>query len=135
MTVAKYSSDSFTVNLSPTSSSVYSIGTATGATGPLYGSATSIFTSTGTNGTWTTAPMTVNQSGRIDLKGENADIIINGASLVDAITRIEERLNILSVNTALEKEWAELKALGDQYRALEKEIKDKMKTWDILKKE
>ena len=101
----------------------------------------SIYTSPMYNGSsWniaagTTTASTVGQAGTLTLNGANADILINGVSLKDAITRIEERLNILTVNTGLEKEWAELKEIGDRYRELEKEIKDKMKTWDILKKD
>jgi hypothetical protein len=49
------------------------------------------------------------------------------------IKTIEQRLNILKPNEALESEWAELQALGDQYRALEQHILDKQATWDKLK--
>ena len=90
--------------------------------------------------TWTTSDTftiaqpstTVNQGGRLKLQGENADIEINGVSLVSMLKRIEERINILTVNTELEAEWEELRELGDQYRALEQRIKDKMKTWSKL---
>ncbi len=47
--------------------------------------------------------------------------------------QIEQRLNILTVNAKLESEWEELRALGEQYRALEQSIIEKMKTWDKLK--
>jgi hypothetical protein len=47
--------------------------------------------------------------------------------------RIEERLNILTPNPKLETEWAELQALGEQYRKLEQHILDKQATWDRLK--
>ena len=74
-------------------------------------------------------------SGLVKLSGENADIDINGVSLKRTLEGIQQRLALLEPNPALEKEWAELKRLGDEYRALEQEIKDRMKTWDILKKE
>jgi hypothetical protein len=45
---------------------------------------------------------------------------------------VEQRLAILTPNPDLEKEWNELKQLGDQYRALEKHINEKMTTWNIL---
>ena len=48
------------------------------------------------------------------------------------LKRIEERINILTVNAELEAEWEELKELGNQYRALEQRIKDKMETWSKL---
>jgi hypothetical protein len=69
----------------------------------------------------------------IQLNGEGADIKVNGWSLVDAIKKIEQRLNILTPNEKLETEWEELKALGDEYRKLEQHIKDKQATWDKLK--
>ena len=79
-------------------------------------------------------PMMVDSSGTLDLNGKNADIKINGRSLGQAIANIEERLAILHPNPELETEWEELKRLGDQYRTLESEIKEKMKVWDILKR-
>jgi len=72
-------------------------------------------------------------SATIQLDGDNADIKVNGWSLVDAIQKIEERLNILHPNTELETEWEELQILGNKYRELEKHIKEKQATWDRLK--
>ena len=83
---------------------------------------------------WTiNSSMTYPSSAKIKLDGEGADIEVNGWSLIDAIKKIEERLNILTPNPELESEWAELKRLGDRYRKLEKKIQDKMATWDRLK--
>jgi hypothetical protein len=70
---------------------------------------------------------------KIKLDGEGADIEVNGWSLIDAIQKIEQRLNILHPNTELESEWEDLRALGEQYRKLEQHIKDKQATWDKLK--
>ena len=87
------------------------------------------------NTVWTTQqtmPMTVNKSGKIELKGNDADIEINGKSLMSALAALEQRLNILTPNPEMEAEWDELKALGDRYRELEQRIKDKMATWDRL---
>ena len=83
---------------------------------------------TGINNPWAT----YNPAPKIRLDGEGADIEVNGWSLVDAIKKIEKRLNILHPNTELETEWAELRALGEQYRKLEQHIKDKQATWDRL---
>ena len=84
---------------------------------------------------WTVSPwVSSNSTGELQLSGENADVIINGKSLGRAIAKIEERLNILVPNPKLEAEWQELRALGDQYRALEQQINAKMKTWEILNK-
>ena len=48
---------------------------------------------------------------------------------------VEQRLNILRVNPELEAQWNELKELGDRYRELEKELQDRNRVWDILRKE
>jgi hypothetical protein len=88
----------------------------------------------GVSSPWTVnSSMTYPSSAKIKLDGEGADIEVNGWSLIDAIKKIEERLNILTPNPELESEWAELKRLGDRYRKLEKKIQDKMGTWDRLK--
>jgi len=84
-------------------------------------------------GTGISQPWFNSLSSKIQLDGEGADIEVNGWSLVDAVKKIEERLNILTPNTKLEKEWEELKILGDQYRKLEQHIQDKQATWDRLK--
>ena len=76
---------------------------------------------------------TYNPAPKIRLDGEGADIEVNGWSLIDAIKKIQERLNILTPNEKLEVEWAELRALGEQYRKLEQHIRDKQATWDRLK--
>ena len=95
----------------------------------------------GSNGyTWTSAstvinPVTITQQATIDLKGEEADIIINGVSLSSTLKAIESRLAMLKPAEHLEAEWEELKRLGDEYRALEEEIRAKMKTWETLKKD
>jgi hypothetical protein len=71
-------------------------------------------------------------SPKIRLDGEDADIEVNGASLLGMIKKIEERLNILHPNDELEAEWEELRELGNRYRELEQHIKDKQATWDRL---
>ena len=73
-------------------------------------------------------------SGKIKLDGPEADIEVNGESLLGMLKTIERRLNILRPNESLESEWAELKTLGDAYRKLEADIEAKMKTWDIISK-
>jgi hypothetical protein len=73
------------------------------------------------------------QSGRMILNGANADIEINGVSLKNTLDNINKRLNILQPNKSLESDWEELKQLGDQYRALEKELEEKSEMWEILK--
>ena len=72
-------------------------------------------------------------SGKIVLNGDNADIEVNGESLMGMLHRIEDRLNILKPDPSLEQEWEELRSLGEQYRALEKHILEKQATWNKLK--
>ena len=91
-------------------------------------------TTSGTSDTFTFEPNWSNTtSAKIQLDGPEADIEINGESLVDMLRNIEQRLNILKPNEKLESEWEELRVLGEQYRALEKHILAKQATWDKLK--
>lgn len=103
-----------------TSASPYTI---SGLTGSTY------YTSANWN------PPSVNLSHEGIKLDSSADLIMGDVSLKEFMKKIEQRLAILTPNPELEKEFAELKALGDQYRELEQFIKDKMKTWDILKRE
>jgi hypothetical protein len=90
-------------------------------------------TTTGTAGmTW--ANLTEPPSGKITLQGPNADIEVNGESLMEMLHRIEERLNLLTPNQELEAEWDQLRELGNQYRALENKLTEQGKMWDALKK-
>lgn len=86
----------------------------------------------GTNPIWSTSPTTplkVNGDAEID-----GDLKIKGKSLSEAIENIEKRLAILHPNEKLEEKWEELKALGERYRELEKDILEKEEIWKILKK-
>ena len=71
-------------------------------------------------------------SGTITLEGKDADVIIDGVSLKDTLKGINDRLAILQVNPALEAEFDELHALGEQYRALERKLLEKKAVWDAL---
>jgi len=82
-----------------------------------------------------TSPAMLNQSGMLELQGENADIKINGHSLTQTLQTIQDRLNMLRPNLALEKEWDQLRELGDQYRRLEAEFKEKQKAWESLQQQ
>ena len=75
----------------------------------------------------------ISASGKMALKGDGADIDINGKSLKDWMERVEERLNILTPNPELEKEWDDLRRLGERYRKLEKKCKEKAEVWKKLK--
>jgi hypothetical protein len=71
--------------------------------------------------------------GRMELKGDGADLTINGKSLKNWMEKVEERLNILTPNSELEQEWDELRRLGERYRKLEKKCKEKAEVWNKLK--
>lgn len=115
-----------------------------GSLGPITASGSG-GTYLGSNGTygaspnWTTqsntsaAPMTVNASGIVELKGESADITINGMSLKTTLEALQERLNWMQPNTELEAEWDQLRELGDRYRELEQQCKEKSQMWTKLK--
>lgn len=92
------------------------------------------------NTTWTTTstPYTLNTSPQImkvecdaEFKGE---VTIRGVKLDERLNAIEERLGILRPNNDLEGRWEKLKALGEEYRKLEKEILEGEDIWATLKK-
>jgi hypothetical protein len=90
---------------------------------------------TGTSvGIGTDYNMKVAQTGQIDIRGTDADIRINGKSMNRWMEQVEQRLNILTVNPELEKEWDDLRRLGERYRKLEKKCQEKAKMWEALKK-
>jgi hypothetical protein len=121
-----------TITSAPTTfgPNVSGVTTMLGGTGYTYTTnTTSPFLATGSN-----PAMVVNQSGTIEIKGEDADIKINGKSMVTWMEAVEERLNILTPNPELEKDWDDLRRLGERYRALERKCKEKAKMWAALKK-
>jgi hypothetical protein len=106
--------------------------TVLGGTGYTYTTnTTSPWIATGTN---INPAMMVSQGGSIEIKGEDADIKINGKSMKTWMEAVEERLNILTPNPELEKDWDELQELGERYRALEQKCKEKAQMWAALKK-
>ena len=84
------------------------------------------------NGTYASSPITSTPNGTLDLRGEGADVKINGVSLTGVLKNIEQRLNILRPNIELEAEWSQLRELGDQYRRLETDLKEKSLMWNKL---
>lgn len=97
------------------------------------GAAGQIFATNTINST-RNSTLSVDQTGTIDLRGDKADIRVNGESLMGTLRAIQDHLNMLRPNPALEAEWDELRSLGDQYRKLEAEFKEKSKMWNVLKK-
>jgi hypothetical protein len=125
-----YTADTYTVDLMNISS--------TGDTWDPYYGAVPPVTITNLNGpstTWTLSDSWQNSppSGKITLDGDNADIEINGRSLMQILDGLEQRLGLLKCREDLEADWSELKALGDQYRAMVKSIEEKTQMWTTLK--
>ena len=122
-----------TISDNTNSSGGYTLGGLTGGTG-----ANAVWTTTGT-GTFSISPnysaigTQLDQNGRMSLRGDKADLDINGKSLTAWMEKVEERLNILTPNPELEKEWDELRRLGERYRKLEKKCKEKAEVWNKLK--
>jgi hypothetical protein len=127
-TLYKPAQDTITLSSGLNNVSIASPYTVTSAIGTNFPNA--IYTTGTTIGPWTTSNST---GAKIQLNGENADVEVNGWSLVAAVKRIEERLGLFQPNPKLESEWEALRVLGEQYRQLEQHIKDKQATWDRLK--
>jgi hypothetical protein len=136
-----------TIKFANTSGTGYTIGTGTGTgaigSGIGLGHSNVVWTTSGTStginwnqsavgGIYGSA-MEVNQGGKLALKGENADIDINGKSMVKWMQAMEERMNWMHPNVELEKEWDDLKKLGDRYRKLEQKCREKAEMWKKLK--
>jgi hypothetical protein len=71
-------------------------------------------------------------SGQLSLRGEDADIDINGVSLMDTIKGIQDRLNILCPDPEMEKEWDQLREIREQYEAKLQECREKSRAWKAL---
>jgi hypothetical protein len=92
----------------------------------------------GNNGSWgiSANPVTITQRAQIELKGDDADIIMNGESLNETLKEIKEALRIpskLTRDEQLEKDWEELQRAADHYNKLKQEYKEKQRVWDTLK--
>lgn len=93
-----------------------------------------MYTTTGTDTIWQDVIPSTQLSPVLEVNGEDADIRVNGVSLMDTLRGIQEQLNMLQPNPELEAEWDELRAAGDRYRELEQQFKEKSKMWNTLKK-
>ena len=69
--------------------------------------------------------------GDAEFEGE---VTIRGVKLDERLDAIEQRLGILRPNNDLEGRWEALKALGEEYRKLEKELLEGEQIWSTLKK-
>ena len=105
---------------------------------PLYGPVTSGPAITWPNGSpsWTFSDLSITSppQAKISLQGEDADIEINGESVVGMLKDIRDRLNILQVSEEMEAEWDELRALREQYEAKLAECQEKSRAWKALQR-
>ena len=92
---------------------------------------------TGTNYAWNTTSTTTSIENTLQVKGDSefdGDITVRGRSLTDFMDSVEQRLNILRPNPALEAEWDQLRELGEQYRELEQQLTEKAQMWAVLQR-
>jgi hypothetical protein len=86
--------------------------------------------------TWSFSDLSITQpSSKITLTGADADIEINGESVVSMLKEIRDRLNILQVSKEMEQEWDELRTMREQYEAKLAECREKSRAWAALKQQ
>jgi hypothetical protein len=82
-----------------------------------------------------TSGATGHQAGIISNSSNSSlDISTSIRNLQTSVEKINERLNILTIDKELEREWEELAELGKKYRELESYILETNKAWKILSK-
>ena len=92
-----------------------------------------VWTTNTTAGQYSFTGQNTQPSNTVHIKGKDADLLINDKSLKTWMEKVEERLNILTPNPEMEKEWDDLRKLGERYRKLEKKCKEKSDMWNKLK--
>ena len=92
-----------------------------------------VWTTNTTAGQYSFTGQNTQPSNTVHIKGKDADLLINDKSLKTWMEKVEERLNILTPNPEMEKEWNDLRKLGERYRKLEKKCKEKSDMWNKLK--
>lgn len=101
------------------------------------------YTTNGTNLVWNTIGIsntawnTTSIENTLQVKGDSefdGDITVKGRSLTEFMDSVEQRLNILRPNPALESEWDQLRELGEQYRELERQLTEKAQMWAALQR-
>jgi len=150
------SSDNTTDVVSPITVDLsnYSAGATVGgviSSSPYYGTGTTYTIGTGSSChntfaynpvQWTTTGVgNGNGSGTVKITGdgldldESADIKIGKKSLKEFMDKMEERLAILYGRPDLEDKWDQLRDLKKQYDNMVKDIEEKQKLMDILKRD
>jgi len=106
-----------------------------GSLAPGYGAvppATMTWPNTAPTYSFSDLSITSHPSAKITLTGDDADIEINGESVVGMLKDIRDRLNILQVSEEMEAEWDELRTLREQYEAKLAECREKSRAWKAL---
>jgi len=91
------------------------------------------YTGTSTGNPW----RSVNDHSTLSVQGDadfNGEVRVQGRSLAEFMQQVEQRLNMLQPNPEMEREWDELRELGERYRALEQKCNEKTKMWTRLKR-
>jgi len=88
-----------------------------------------IYTSTATPNLST---MNLSPSGKIQLTGPDADVVLDGVSLKDTLSAIQMRLGMLVPDPEIEAEFAELRELSERYQVTLKKCQEQLKIVDIL---
>jgi hypothetical protein len=107
---------------------------------PYYTAGTGVTSVAGFGDTITLNPAYDNNVSRpsLTVKGQahfEDDIFIQGRSLSETLEKIEQRLKIASdikFDPELEKKWEDLRTLGEQYRAMLDDVKEKEEIWRQL---
>jgi len=76
--------------------------------------------------------MNLSPSGKIQLTGPDADVVLDGVSLKDTLSAIQTRLGMLVPDPEIEAEFAELRELAERYQATLKKCQEQLKIVDIL---
>lgn len=127
-----------TLSVSPSSSGVTGATLSTSLTGGLmWNNPTYTATASPYSINDTISASTIQHGRQLYVGGDatiDGDLTVKGVKLNERLDAIEERLGILRPNNDLEGKWEKLKALGEEYRKMEKEILEQESMWDILKK-
>jgi hypothetical protein len=111
--------------------------------GAGYSSANAIYVGGGAGGgtgisahtSWATTASTM-QPSSLQVSGDAeflGNIKIKGRDLTDWLATVDSRLGILHINSELESEFDELRALGDAYREAERRFNEQKRVYEILK--
>jgi hypothetical protein len=106
----------------------------TGSTNAIYVGGGGAGTGVGIS-TWSTTASTMSPSS-IQVKGDAeflGNIRIKGRNLTDWLETVDSRLGILHIDSELESEFDELRALGDAYREAERRFNEQKRVYEILK--